>query len=109
MVRIAHLSDIHVPIWRKAKWLERWNDIAHEVQSHKPDAIVITGDIQTSAWPAPRAKDPLKCFVKEPPPTPLGTADRIYVPGNHDVNTSHGLGRRGQLAASVFEQITEFK
>lgn len=109
MVRLAHLSDVHVPLTLTKDWLKRWRAAASKLREQNPDVIVITGDILTAAWPLWRAKQQLEWFANDLAPETLGTAPRIYVPGNHDVNPSYGLGKRNETAAAIFQKVTGFE
>lgn len=107
MARLAHLSDIHLPLGLTGRWPKLWRDVAGAVCEAKPDAIIFTGDILDSAWPLTQAKRRLAWFVNEIAPATLPkNIPLFFVPGNHDLNTIQGLGRRRIIAAGVFEKTT---
>jgi len=116
-VSFAHLSDLHLPLppvaagdwrllagkrllsllsWRRHRrhvhLAEILAALMRDVAAHRPDHIVITGDLVNIALPAEFAR--ARAWLEAAPGTP---ADTTVVPGNHDclapVAWRDGLGR----------------
>ncbi|MCM1507736.1 MAG: exonuclease SbcCD subunit D [Ruminococcus flavefaciens] len=87
-MRIMHLSDLHIGL----KWLNRsmiddqiyiLNQITEIIKEHKPDAVVIAGDIYDKAIPSAEAVKVFDNFISglsaEVPDTEI-----MVISGNHD-------------------------
>ncbi len=107
MVRIAHLSDIGLPILSQSSrgWRRQWSDVSERVNDHKPDLIVITGDVLASAWPRSIATSRLTWFLKELLPETFQAAQLLVVPSKHDIHIIDAM-RHNRAFSDVFQQLT---
>lgn len=79
---IAHISDLHYPLWKEDSWLE----LNNYLKGKKPNAILVTGDLTNQPWPKHHRQ--VKQKLMELVATCKGDGSEpgtlIVVPGNHD-------------------------
>lgn len=88
-LRLAHLTDLHAPVYRIAEPL-----LVHWIEAWQPDAVVFTGDLaENKGLPARRGVELLRRLARRWP---------VYlVPGNHDHLYGWGRLRRDLEGAGV--------
>ena len=84
-VTIAQISDTHIGEKRSPHAVENLKKAVEMVNARHPDAVILSGDIGESLRDRQQAKEILRS-VKAP---------LYYVPGNHDVQLSHGANSSG--------------
>jgi hypothetical protein len=106
MVRLAHLSDVHIPWGLTTHWLTRWKDTAARILEWQPDVVLLTGDFLRWSFPEQHARRRLSWFVNEVAPQTLGSAHRIFVPGARDLRATGNVDPQDALHATLFQQGT---
>ena len=89
---LVHLSDIHFPFLADPKWDGRWEALVTRIHDHKPEVILITGDVLDLAWWPFSGTSRLRNFYDNYVAAAFEGAQIIHVPGNHDIKPFKGLG-----------------
>ena len=106
-IRIAHLSDVHARLFRPRarSWRQRWDEIAHDVRSQRPDVTVITGDLLDGTWPGHWARCALDYLWNDCLRGLRDISQVIVLPGNHDSKRFFGLGGVRNSAAAIHRDV----
>ncbi|MFL5271951.1 MAG: metallophosphoesterase family protein, partial [Anaeromyxobacteraceae bacterium] len=102
-LRLAHLSDLHLPLLFRGRWDARWRRLAAALRAEAPDAVVVTGDLVNSGFPAARLERALREMERLLSGGAPG-AELVIVPGNHDLKLL-GLGPSQGDARAAVERV----
>jgi 3',5'-cyclic AMP phosphodiesterase CpdA len=102
-LRLAHLSDLHLPLLFRGGWDARWRRLAAALGAEAPDAVVVTGDLVNSGFPAARLERALREMERLLSAAAPG-AELVVVPGNHDLKLL-GLGPSQGDARAAVERV----
>ena len=113
-VAIVHLSDFHNVIGRSEGHAvvveELFTDLKAQLQliNAKKVFLAFSGDIAQAGHSEPQYADVIKVFDKRLNELGIGKAQRICVPGNHDLSTAyvkkHLVVHEGVVSQSLAEQ-----